>query len=226
MLIYAEDFFWPKKPTGNDDVASMQKRIQIFLLIMCAVATMTTAAIFPRAAFAFTPAGDPIDTEEAFSEMDEQALGLSTQDSLYIPSTKSMKIMQTSSVFHLPVAREDYKGISTYFSSFHPGVDIRAKLYSKIHPVQYGKVIEIGYERGGYGKYIVIEHESGLQSLYAHLAEVQVKLGDEVKEDSTLGLVGLTGHTTGPHIHFEFHAQGKSVNPKKLISFDQEIAKL
>jgi murein DD-endopeptidase MepM/ murein hydrolase activator NlpD len=70
-----------------------------------------------------------------------------------------------------------------------------------------------GYSSEGYGNHVVIEHEDGSRSLYAHLTKVYVEEGDEVKRAQPLGGLGCTGHSTGTHLHFELYRNGGSVDP-------------
>lgn len=121
----------------------------------------------------------------------------------------------------MPIAPEDFKGISTYFSGFHPGIDYRAKFGSPIRSILPGTVNEVGFERGGYGKFvIVVHHVDGrtLFSLYAHMRETEVVAGDSVEAGQKLGEVGLTGHTTGPHLHFELHSSQVAMDPLRFFS--------
>lgn len=106
----------------------------------------------------------------------------------------------------LPLSPKVVKGISTYFSSFHHGIDIRADIGSPVMALREGVVLEDGFQAGGYGHYVVIEHQNGdvkVRSLYAHLKSRAVQAGETVKVKQTIGYVGLTGHTTGPHLHLE-----------------------
>jgi murein DD-endopeptidase MepM/ murein hydrolase activator NlpD len=84
-------------------------------------------------------------------------------------------------------------------------VDIAAPIGTPILAAQKGTVIlvkALGYN-GGYGKYIAIEHENGVQTLYAHMTKTIAKVGDIVEQGQTIGLVGSTGRSTGPHVHYE-----------------------
>lgn len=108
-------------------------------------------------------------------------------------------------------------GISQDFYILHPGIDITAPLGSKIYPVAAGKVETVGIERQGYGRHVVIKHEDGTISLYAHMGKIEVQEGEEVSKKTELGEVGVTGHTTGPHLHLEVHVNGYAVNPIKYL---------
>lgn len=108
--------------------------------------------------------------------------------------------------------------VAGYFSSplpsgiitqdLHDGtaVDIGAALGTPIHAAADGTVIIVrnnGGWNGGYGNYVVISHPNGTQTLYAHMKSVIVSAGQSVSRDQTIGFVGITGRTTGPHVHFE-----------------------
>ena len=99
----------------------------------------------------------------------------------------------------------------------HPGIDYAAEIYSSIHPITTGKVIHTGWESGGYGITVIVDHDHGLFARYAHMAKTKVKVGDTVKTETVIGEVGLTGHTTGPHVHVEIYDQNKNINPEDFI---------
>ena len=99
----------------------------------------------------------------------------------------------------------------------HPGIDYAAEIYSSIHPITTGKVIHTGWESGGYGITVIVDHDHGLFARYAHMAKTEVKVGDTVKTETVIGEVGLTGHTTGPHVHVEIYDQNKNINPEDFI---------
>ena len=81
-----------------------------------------------------------------------------------------------------------------------------------------GVVIQAGYENDGYGNTILIEHNQGMTTRYAHLSKIEVKEGDKVDLSTTIGLVGISGHTTGPHLHFEVRIFGLPQNPLNYIA--------
>lgn len=121
----------------------------------------------------------------------------------------------------VPISSDDMIGISTYFSGKHPGIDYRAAVGSAIHVVMPGLVSEIGFERGGYGRYVIVVHNlegTMMFSLYAHMKETSVKVGETVEVGQKIGEVGLTGHTTGPHLHFELHDGRHAINPIAFFS--------
>jgi murein DD-endopeptidase MepM/ murein hydrolase activator NlpD len=98
----------------------------------------------------------------------------------------------------------------------HSGLDIAAKHGTRIFPMEDGRVIYSGW-KGGYGRTVVIEHDNGLESTYGHNSKNLVKVGDRVTADMPIGLVGSTGRSTGPHIHFEVRENGRAVDPVPLL---------
>jgi hypothetical protein len=107
--------------------------------------------------------------------------------------------------------------VSQGFSYYHPGIDIQSTFDNPIYPFHQGMVVETGYQAGGYGNYVVVDHKNGYFSLYAHMNKVLVKNPDEVTQDSVIGTVGLTGHTTGSHLHLEVYENGAAVNPLTVL---------
>ncbi len=108
-------------------------------------------------------------------------------------------------------------GVSQEFHLGHPGVDITAPLGSKILPLKKGRVVTVGVIGSGYGRWVEVKHDDNLTTLYAHMGKIQVEEGDEVDVDRALGEVGLTGKTTGPHLHLEIYSNGNKVNPRTYL---------
>jgi len=104
---------------------------------------------------------------------------------------------------------------------FHYGIDIGNQRGAPVFAAASGKVVKtVDYcvegksSCGGrYGNYITLEHPNGLKTRYAHLSKLLVNLGDEVSQGQNIGLIGNTGRSTGPHVHFEVIVNGRKVNP-------------
>ncbi len=94
----------------------------------------------------------------------------------------------------------------------HKGIDISGHSGTPIVAPREGKVTFTGW-KGGYGNTIIIEHPDNFKTLYAHLKAIKVKVGDTVKMGDVIGLMGSTGRSTGPHLHFEVHKDGVARNP-------------
>lgn len=103
------------------------------------------------------------------------------------------------------------------YSFFHPGADLGSPVGTAVKSIKPGHVVEADYSRYGYGNTVLIEHGGSLESRYAHLSKIEVVVGQEVTMDTKIGEVGMTGHTTGPHLHLEVHQNGVSINPFTII---------
>jgi len=100
------------------------------------------------------------------------------------------------------------------YSMMHKGVDFGAPVGSPIFAAGNGTIVEIG-RKGAYGRYILIRHNSRLETAYAHMSRFSPALypGAKVRQGEVIGYVGMTGRSTGPHLHFEVHDGGRPVNP-------------
>jgi murein DD-endopeptidase MepM/ murein hydrolase activator NlpD len=98
-------------------------------------------------------------------------------------------------------------------TGFHPGVDYPAPSGTPVGAAGRGRVTFAGWDSSGYGNLVVIEHPSGLRSMYAHLSSFAVGRGESVTAGTRVGRVGSTGFSTGPHLHFELRLRGAAVNP-------------
>lgn len=105
--------------------------------------------------------------------------------------------------------------ITSYFGPSHPlGIDVRADVGDPIKAAADGRVIFVGGARCcSYGLYVEVQHDGGFTTLYAHLRDFAVSNGDEVTAGQILGFAGLTGRTTGPHLHFEIERHGVRRDP-------------
>lgn len=105
---------------------------------------------------------------------------------------------------------------------FHAGVDLVTRSDDRVFPAKEGKVV-LARDYHTYGKTIILRHERGIETLYAHLDQIYVKEGQEVDFDTVLGLVGNTGASTGKHLHFEVTVGGFPVNPLQVIRTAQNV---
>jgi murein DD-endopeptidase MepM/ murein hydrolase activator NlpD len=100
----------------------------------------------------------------------------------------------------------------------HTGIDIACPIFTPVKSAETGRVIFAG-EYGGYGKMIIISHYAGYSTRYAHLSKINVSYGEYVKQGQIIGLVGDSGITTGPHLHFELRKYGKPINPFYMLKY-------
>lgn len=101
----------------------------------------------------------------------------------------------------------------------HKGLDIKVYIGDTIRSAFSGKVRIVRYEAGGYGKYVVIRHPNGLETIYGHLDKHLVKENQVVRAGEPIGLGGNTGRSTGSHLHFETRLCGVALNPALLFDF-------
>jgi murein DD-endopeptidase MepM/ murein hydrolase activator NlpD len=113
---------------------------------------------------------------------------------------------------HWPVRGLIYARFGMKGSEPHDGIDLAVPLGTPVHASDSGIVLFAG-EQKGYGLLVVIEHEEGLLTLYAHNQSLNVKVGQTIRADEVVSTVGSSGQTSGPHLHFEVRKNGKPVDP-------------
>ena len=104
----------------------------------------------------------------------------------------------------------------------HNGIDVKVYIGDTIRAAFSGKVRMVKYERRGYGKYVVIRHENGLETIYGHLSKQMVSEDQYVEAGEVIGLGGNTGRSTGSHLHFETRFLGQAINPALLFDFEKQ----
>ena len=104
----------------------------------------------------------------------------------------------------------------------HKGIDVKVYIGDTIRAAFSGKVRIVRYEGGGYGKYIVIRHNNGLETIYGHLSKQLVSENQEVRVGEPIGLGGNTGRSTGSHLHFETRLCGVALNPALMFDFREQ----
>ena len=104
----------------------------------------------------------------------------------------------------------------------HKGLDIKVYIGDTIRAAFSGKVRIVRYEARGYGNYIVIRHNNGLETIYGHLSKQLVRENDEVRAGDVIGLGGNTGRSTGSHLHFETRLCGEAINPALMFDFEHQ----
>jgi murein DD-endopeptidase MepM/ murein hydrolase activator NlpD len=107
--------------------------------------------------------------------------------------------------------------ITQRYRGLHRGIDIGAPTGFPVVASDSGWVARVGWSEYGYGKYIVIDHGNGFQTLYAHLSAILVELGQSVAKGQRIGSIGSTGRSTGSHLHFEIRKNGVQRNPEVFL---------
>lgn len=109
-------------------------------------------------------------------------------------------------------------GITQYYAWYHPGIDIANRVAPGVAASDGGIVVVAGWpDNMGYGNRVVIDHGNGYRSLYAHLSNIYVSVGETISRGQLIGQMGSTGRSTGTHLHLEIHYKGVAVNPLAIL---------
>mgnify|MGYP005764796661 FL=1 len=158
--------------------------------------------------------GEPIETSAFLEESSAVSM---MQDDVGKILSKNINMIKPieGTITSLYGARDQiFEGVNSY----HTGLDIAAKSGTEIKSATDGKVIKVEEMNKYYGNNVLVEY-NGVVFKYAHMLEIKVKLNDEIKQGDIIGLVGSTGMSTGPHLHFEISIDSRTVDPQKIISF-------
>ena len=109
-------------------------------------------------------------------------------------------------------------------AAYHRGVDIKGRMGADVKATADGTVITQNYDKSS-GRYVVLDHGNGFKTKYAHLKKSLVQMGDTVARGQVIGLVGSSGRSTGPHVHYEIHYEDKIVNPTKFVRIAKYLNK-
>ena len=144
---------------------------------------------------------------------------------------RSRKLMATVRRFpdRLPLAQ--YRTTSdfglrrhpiTFSRTLHEGLDLVSDIDQDVHAVRAGRVV-FAARSGGYGNSVVIAHDGGIETRYAHLRNFTVARGDSVAEWQKIGTVGSTGFSTAPHLHYEIRLLGRALDPQRILGFRTNV---
>ncbi|MCR5242218.1 MAG: peptidoglycan DD-metalloendopeptidase family protein [Prevotella sp.] len=125
--------------------------------------------------------------------------------------------------FHMPTpSRVVTSNFGARWGRQHKGLDIKVYIGDTIRAAFAGKVRIVRYEPHGYGKYVVIRHDNGLETVYGHMSAQLVRENQEVRSGEVIGLGGNTGRSTGSHLHFETRLCGVALNPALMFDFKNQ----
>ena len=168
------------------------------------VALLVVAGITGGSASAAFPSGADADIESDSTEV------------ISVVEAPKNVVVKTERRFQIPVR---LIGVSQGFHSYHPGVDLRAEYGSDIRSIAEGVVKDVYRSAYGYGQSVIIDHADGYSSMYAHVQRISVEPGSDIDQETEIAQIGLTGYTTGPHLHLEIYKQGRPVNPKYFLEY-------
>ena len=135
-----------------------------------------------------------------------------------VPNTKVLDVRH----YVMPIKGNyvtSHYGYRPQFGRTHKGIDLRAAVGDTVYSAYSGRVRLTRFERGGYGFYVIVRHENGLETVYGHLSRFLVKPDQYVKAGQPIALSGNTGRSTGPHLHFETRFMGYAINPEAIFDF-------
>jgi len=135
-----------------------------------------------------------------------------------VPNTKVLDVRH----YVMPIKGNyvtSHYGYRPQFGRSHKGVDLRSAIGDTVYSAFSGRVRLTRFERGGYGFYVIVRHENGLETVYGHLSRFLVKPDQYVKAGQPIALSGNTGRSTGPHLHFETRFMGYAINPEAIFDF-------
>lgn len=161
------------------------------------------------------PAGGPVN-------FDDTEINLIAQN--YAADIEKLEEMVQTLPIGKPHPGEKTSGFGVRHNPFggsavegHQGLDMRGEIGEPIKVTADGVVV-FADVRGGYGNCIIVQHSSELQTLYAHLSEIDVKNGQKVKMGEVIGKLGSTGRSTGPHLHYEVIKNGQKIDPENFTN--------
>jgi murein DD-endopeptidase MepM/ murein hydrolase activator NlpD len=158
-------------------------------------------------------AAEPADSSEVQTSSDSPASNVATirEDRDYLDFSNML----------IPITHEasmlSKYGVRNH--RLHRGVDVRITMGEPIVAAFPGVVIVSKFNPGGYGHYVLVQHDNDIQTLYGHLSKREVKVGDKLLPGDIVGLGGNSGRTTGPHLHFEIRYGKYNIDPETVVDF-------
>lgn len=182
------------------------------------------------------PASQNYDSGNSDSIVSAQPFPVETEAEKKEMEAELKVIETTSSPFFLPTIWAHIGKINNEFGfrrnpfgggyEFHQGIDIGGERGDAVADTANGVVTEAGW-KGGYGNMIEIDHGNNLKTRYGHLSKIVVQIGEAVQRGQIIGLIGSTGRSTGPHLHYELRLYDKPINPRRFLPMlPPEIAAL
>ncbi|GAA5342740.1 MAG: hypothetical protein canaca05_02320 [Anaerolineaceae bacterium] len=163
--------------------------------------------------YVMVPGGEREYQQWLIPDIPRGAAGVST--SPYFQCDTSANYFPGTGYFTWPTSVHTISG-NNYWSG-HLAIDIGAGTGSPIYAADSGVVVWAGWMENGYGNVVIIDHNNGYVTVYAHLSAINVSCGQNIFQGSVLGAAGSTGNSTGPHLHFEIRYMGGFINPLSLL---------
>ncbi len=145
--------------------------------------------------------------------------GLIGAKNMRMPASTVQYMASGRYIWPVPSSSRISSGFGRRWGRHHDGIDIPARNGAHIVSIDSGVVVYSGKEMGGYGNITVVAHKNGIFSVYAHASKNYTAKGQKVHKGQVIALVGSTGRSTGPHLHFEIRRNSKALNPKNFVSY-------
>jgi hypothetical protein len=187
------------------------KWIKSVLGIPLAGTTLVGAMMAPLSVLGKTNS-EPIEIHRQVIEDKNQGQEGEFNGELTVSDQEEALVTKPAVGWPLPVIK-----ITQGFNLAHPGLDLKAEIGDPVWAIESGKIAETNHWKWGYGNHVVIDHGSGRKTLYAHLSEIDVEVGDEVKTGRVIGKIGISGWSSGSHLHLEVIENGIRINPRRVL---------
>lgn len=136
-----------------------------------------------------------------------------------LPEATAIRLVDSLESYHYPYMGRITSRYGPRRGRPHQGIDLALKTGDPVYATFDGKV-RFSKAAGNYGNLVIIRHNNGLETYYAHLSQRDVEVGDWVVAGQQIGLGGSTGRSTGPHLHFEVRYRGQSFDPERIVNFE------
>ncbi|MBI4945493.1 MAG: peptidoglycan DD-metalloendopeptidase family protein [Bacteroidetes bacterium] len=168
------------------------------------------------------PIIEPIDSRPAsnyYSEWDEDISNL-FKDQFAADTTYQIELENPQfGCFKMPAWGPLSSPYGLRHRRYHKGIDIQLRKGDTI-TVAFCGMVRFAQKKGGFGNVVIVRHYNGLETVYAHLSKINVQEGQLISTGDLIGLAGSTGHSTGPHLHFEIRFMGLPIDPQYILSLD------
>ena len=161
---------------------------------------------------------------DIYEHWDTKNIHVYSDDLTKMEGTVKLNLVESNHDYCHPIKGVVTSDFGYRSGKYHYGIDLRLKIGSPIYSAFNG-VVRISQYSPSYGNVMVVRHENGLETLYAHLSKRLYKPGQRIKAGQKIGLGGNTGRSTGPHLHFECRYLGEPIDPKLIIDFEEGILK-
>jgi len=174
---------------------------------------------YKRSKRTYSSRGADITLEEIYKKFNRLNSSIETQKDNLNQVRSQLEILYEWK-YSVPSGYPVFGPISSSFGvrrrEFHTGIDIRASIGTSVRATANGVVSYAGW-KGGYGLTVVVRHNFGFSTVYAHLSKILVNVGKRIERGDIIGYTGVTGYTTGPHLHYEVRINDKPVDPKNYL---------